>query len=295
MTEEPTMPISDELHDLVGNPVPSGDLGQRARDRAGEIKRRRMAGIVTSVVAVSVLAVPGALLVRDQSGSVSGAAGGGGAEPSPAATSATGVLSTVVTKVVPQPQEPSAADKARFASALALLGKGFTRTGSGLVVETKTGKQVGTSAIFTATDGGGTVGVQWTDGAALATWLVAPALTAVGPAPSGVLASGAMPAVASAVVAAPSGTGIADGGLTVVGGGFASGQAVASAGPGAAGFGSVTGSTGTDASTNVVSGTVSQNGKMQVSVKVVQGKAGSPRILPGNAAIAFANDLLKAG
>ena len=55
------MPITDELHDLVGNPVPSSDLGRRVQERATEIKRRRMAGVVTSVVAVAALAVPGVL------------------------------------------------------------------------------------------------------------------------------------------------------------------------------------------------------------------------------------------
>ena len=113
------------------------------------------AGIVTSVAVVAALAVPGALLVRDQSGSVNGAAGSGGAEPSPAATSATAVLSTVVTKVLPQPHQLSAADKARYAKAVALLGDGFTQPFNGVLVDASSGRQVGTVATFVATDGGG--------------------------------------------------------------------------------------------------------------------------------------------
>src|ERR1700712_3077992 len=102
MTEEhsmPISPISDELHDLVGNPAPSSDLSRRVHERATEIKRRRMAGIATSVVAVAVLAVPGALLVRDQSGTVNGAAGSGNAAPTPAATTATADGKTAVVPV----------------------------------------------------------------------------------------------------------------------------------------------------------------------------------------------------
>jgi hypothetical protein len=297
MTEEHHMPISDELHELVGNPVPSTDLGQRARVRAGEIKRRRLAGITTSVVAVTVLAVPGALLVRDQSGGVNGAAGGGGSEPTPTASSAAGVpgVSTAaLTTVVPNPAEWSAADKTRFAHALALLGRGFSQTGSGIVLD-RAGKQLGVSARFTAADGGGIVDVQWLKAAlagdsgpkpiGVGTGVV-PQASWVGPATVRVQAS-------SGAVPAP-GPGTPDKGAATA----------TAAAPGAAAS-AVSVQLGTanldPASGGVLqdsvgaTGMVSSDGKLILNVMVTQGKAGSPAVLPGKTAAAFASALLTAG
>ena len=103
-----------------------------------------------------------------------------------------------------RPGTSTAKDDARAAKALSLLGKGFTETGSGVVVEARTGKLVGGSVTFTATDGGGTVAVQWTEGVGIVYALSAPGLAGVPAVPSASVAS-AVAAMASAVGPAPSG------------------------------------------------------------------------------------------
>ena len=287
------MTIHDDLRDLVGNPVPPTDLAQRARNRGGEIKRRRMAGIATSVVAVTVIAVPGAFLVRAGSGSVNGAPGSGGTSPSAAATTGVTTLQPVTTTLVPG--TPSAAYQTRIAKALSLLGNGFTQTSTGILMDPATGVVLGAAATFTETAGGGTVAVTWSDAATTVT--LGKVLTAVGPVPSaGALSSvGPVPALASAAAVLPSG---APGSVTTFTG-ITNGEAVASAVPSASTFvtsGGVSGrSTGTGPETRAAAGTVATDGKQAVSVRVVQGKPGSPKILPGRAAITFANKLLKAG
>lgn len=283
------MPITDELHDLVGNPVPSGDLATRARLRATALRRRRMAGIMTSVVAIGVIAVPGAVLVRDRAGSIDGSAGAGGALPSAAATTATGTTLSRAVAVPATTVEPGHTDKvnaAQIASAKALLGAGFTQTSVGIVVEPANGKVVGTAATFTA-KGGGTVLIQWT--AAPKLTVAAPALASPAPAPSAALASGATPEVGRVIAGIPS---VAPA-SAVMASGVPAGVAVSAGLPetGAVLGSGVTVPSGT--SPAMMTGSVVGNAKTQVRVVVVQDQARGTKLLPGDAVATLAKNLLK--
>ena len=272
------MPITDELQDLVGNPVPPVDLAHRARVRGEVLRRRRMASVMTSVVAVGVLAVPGAVFVHDRAGSIGGAAGSGRSDATSAASAKAAAAPAELTAILTTFEAGHVAevDQARITSAKTLLGSGFTETTSGVVVDAQTGAVVGTAATFTARDGGGSVGIEWTKAAVVTA--AAPTLTAAGAAPA-VAPSAAVlsPVIASA---RPAGAPGAPAEGTIV-------QPVGTAG-------GWSGTAPRGSSGEAVTGTVVGNAHLQVSVKVVQGKAGSPAILPGNAAITFGNDLLKA-
>ncbi|BEP13057.1 hypothetical protein acdb102_13680 [Acidothermaceae bacterium B102] len=259
MTEERDMPITDELREMVGNPYPSTDLAVRARRRGAELRRRRLAATTSAAVAVGVLAVPAFLVVGGQSGTILGSPGAGGAGTTTAAARPSSVPGKAgVPLVLSKSTELSAVDHKRVAAAKGLLGTRFTEIDAGVLLDTQTGKAVGTSATFRATDGGGSVGIAWNDvqlGTAIAV--------------SGSAGPGAnVPAIkASAVAEAQAST---DAAKNVV---------------------AASGSPAAPASLTVV-GTVASDGKIVVSLKIVQGAAGSPPILSGAAGPAFAQQLL---
>jgi hypothetical protein len=250
MTEEHDMPITEELREMVGNPYPSADLARRARGRATELRRRRMASVTASALAVGVLTVPAFVVARDQSASRTGVAGAGGdvgvkasASAGPAGPSAsaagTGKRPLVATDKL------AAVDDVRIAAAQHLLGTGFVEVQAGAIVDTTSGADVGTSAMFKATSGGGTVGIQWTN-----------------------------------VDNLPAGGGAGASGTT----GTDKGTVHSSAAPGVA----------AEADAVVVTGAMSGDGKLQISVKVAQGVVGSTPILVGNALTTFASELRSA-
>jgi hypothetical protein len=247
MTEEHDMPITEDLREMVGNPYPSADLAVRARGRAAELRRRRMASVTASAVAVGILAVPAFVVARDQSGSTNGVAGAGSSVGVKASASglsvspASAAAAETKTAVESATAKLTAVDDARVAAALHLLGTGFFEVKSIVIVDATSGVPVGTSAVFKATEGGGTVGVEW---------------TAVEAVPAGIV---------TGAVGAEKGTTQSSGATGRQGGTTASGTVA-----------------------------ISTDGKMELSLKVVQGTAGSTPILSGAAAqTTFVTNLLK--
>ena len=202
-----------------------------------------MAGVTAAAVAVGALTVPAFVVVRDQSGSTDGAAGAGATVSAQASAFASAAVPSALPEGTKKPalvttDKLSAVDVARIAAAQHLLGSSFSKVESDSVAVLRYGEAVGTSAIFQATTGGGTVGIRW---------------TSVDNLPTGSASEGS---------------------------GSGSGTVTSSEAPGA-----------TAKSNVVTSGEMSSGGGLQITVKVVQGAAGSTPILPGDALATFVSQL----
>lgn len=278
-------PTSDELRGafdaIVGNPSPTGDLAVRARHRGGAIRRQRLAGAVTGIVAVGILTVPAVALVRDQSPSHGTFDAGGqptvvGTTGSPAPSAEPTFANQGGPDSLPNglrgPDKldptavPGAVDKARIAAAEAAL-PGFTETLSGVVVNADTGEVAGTLVMLAAPNGRGSVKIEWDK---------------VVPTPGGGPSGSASADTSGGPSAAPSAD--ASGATQIL-------RLAASATVPAQASATVVvgGRTSYDGITGIGEG----NGKIQVNIGLVIDAPSSPRALTGVQLKALADTLLK--
>jgi hypothetical protein len=178
MTEEQNMSeqLTDDLQrafdGIIGDPRPSADLAARARARATTLRRQWMTGGLAAAAVTGALCLPGLALVRDhqaQVGSVGSTVPGqpkthdlASANARKAAAMAAGAFGSGPTEqTVIKPGAVTSADQVRVNAAKTLLGSGFTVTSTGVAMDAQSGAIVGGAVTFTATAGGGSVGIEW--------------------------------------------------------------------------------------------------------------------------------------